>query len=679
MNTKIRNLLGKVGVWIGGVTIIAGTTVVFSGMSYNFVNSKSVIIEIGMSLVIAIGILTTSRDSLKSVAKSKLFLGWGAFMAISLIATLFSVDPALSWLSQLERGTGMFFVLITAAGSLFTLLLADHFYSVRKAVLYPFVAGTAIVGLSTIVGLTGFNIIRSAAVSATAGGGGLTGNSSYAGTLLMMGFFLVAYLFATTKDLRARIFLAISGACMILSPVILGYGFFRGGGGLGALIGDARGATISLALGLVVALGVFLSFGVKRLTKWTGRILAGAMIAITLTVLALMVVPGNAVHNAFTDEASGTRFLYWNTALRAAHDHPVLGTGPETFKYANERYFDSNLMRKTYKRELFADKPHNAYLETLVTTGVPGLVAYAFMVGMFILVLVRFARKAKQGSEESFFVAAVSGFLFAYLLNNFILFDTVTSFLGIFLVTSWVIVRERGSSSDEPSRIGNVELYARSALAVAVVAVSLAIVIPEAVKLSRVFAEMFAPLETRSQMYSRSESASAYGSALSFSQRADVYAQNYLNHMKEILAASPADKELVLKDIDAIAQTLKDLQQKYPKNVSGLVALGRLGSAKIAIENRLDQPVVDQILDAGNQIEAISPNNVEGYWVIAQAYAYEGKNDLALDAFRKAIAANPKVPESYQAVMEFAKMTGNQKLFDEMTASYQKNVDPQDR
>jgi cytochrome c-type biogenesis protein CcmH/NrfG len=76
---------------------------------------------------------------------------------------------------------------------------------------------------------------------------------------------------------------------------------------------------------------------------------------------------------------------------------------------------------------------------------------------------------------------------------------------------------------------------------------------------------------------------------------------------------------------------------------------------------------------------ALSPNNPQGYWILAQAYAYEGKFAEAKELLRKALDLNPRIPESYQIMIEFAKMSNDPKLLQEMMVEYSQNVLPEDR
>lgn len=491
-----------------------------------------------------------------------------------------------------------------------------------------------------------------------------------------MSFFVILYLFFTTKTSWKKIMITIMGVLTIFNPVIFGYGMFKGNwSGLISIIGDARGAVFSLIIGLILSLGVYLSFNAKDSIKWIGKTIAAGIITITAVIVLLVCIPNNSIHNTFVEKASGTRFLYWNVALTSIKAHSILGTGPETFRYANERYFNSDFMRNTYKRELWADKPHNAYLETLATQGILGMAAYVFLIGAAIWVL---AKKSKK-DENKYVVAAFSGMLLAYLVNNFILFDVNISYLLFFTFFALLGLEEvkqlmnTNNEGDKPA-----VRYAMIAAGIAIVVIAFATTIPEITKLKRVLVEMYAPLNVRAGSYEVSEKASPYGSGVTLAQRADVYTQNYLNHLNEVLASSKDSQALVMKDVDSLARALEISFDKYPVSAQGAIAYGRLGSIKIALLNALDERSLKMMIDGGNRAIKLSPTNPQGYWILGQAYAYEGKFDEAKTVFKQALAINPRIPESYTALMELAKLAGDQKSFEEAVKGLQTNVSKED-
>jgi tetratricopeptide (TPR) repeat protein len=678
---KIRSIALGFAPWIIGVTIILGSVMVIPNMAYNYANSKSIFIEIGFAIIIAIGLISIPTQTIKNLFKSKVVWGATAFLLASFISTLFSIDKVLSWYGHLERGTGLFFLLVVAIGAIISIILAYQTNMFRNAILYPISIAGSVIGLSTIIGFTGFNLTNWLVLGQVSGGGGLTGNSSFAGSFLIMTAFVTLYLFVTTQSKNKKIFLAILGILTVLNPVIIEYNVFRSGPtitGLVDFLGDARGAAVSLAFGLLTALGIGLSYSGKKILKYGGRLLAGTMITLTVLGIVLVVIPNNRVHNAFISNASGTRFLYWDIALKATKEHPVLGTGPETFRYAHEKYFNPDFMRKSFKRELYTDKPHNAYLEILSTTGVVGSLAYLSMIGFAIFTLARLSKKR----ENRIMVAMVSGLLFAYLVNNFILFDIPQTLLLLFLILSWLAmeeIKEKWVGTPAISQDSMVGFTVRSGLGLAAVMVIFVIVFPQIKKMNIVLDEMYAPLENRPEMYQKSEEASPYGSGVTLGQRVDVYTQNYLSHLNDIFTSDEKSQKLVLDDVHALIDVLNTSFAKYPATTQSWVNMGRLGSLQIILTGKADPAYIKRMMDSGAKIKELSPRNPQAYWIIGQAYMYQGKYQEALDAFNEGLALNVHVPESHQVIIQLAQVTGNKALLAKAMTDYERDVLPEDR
>ncbi len=81
--------------------------------------------------------------------------------------------------------------------------------------------------------------------------------------------------------------------------------------------------------------------------------------------------------------SAGTRVEIWKAAIRAFRDHPVLGNGPDTFRTLFPHYKSAEYVRLAGYNNV-ADNAHNYVLQTLATTGLPGLVLlYGFFVAAF--------------------------------------------------------------------------------------------------------------------------------------------------------------------------------------------------------------------------------------------------------------------------------------------------------
>jgi len=62
------------------------------------------------------------------------------------------------------------------------------------------------------------------------------------------------------------------------------------------------------------------------------------------------------------------------------------------------------------------------------------------------------------------------------------------------------------------------------------------------------------------------------------------------------------------------------------------------------------------------------------YWMMAQTYIWKADYYGVVDSYKKSIAIDPTIPETYRLLLNFAKGTKNQKLYDDTLKDAQKNV-----
>jgi putative inorganic carbon (HCO3(-)) transporter len=588
---------------IVAVTILGSVLFTTTGIVYNYINSKVLFIQIGCTLIIALGILIVSwKDVWLFIKKTPLVQAVLAFLVVTIVATVLGLDPALSFYGHFERGTGLLLTLLTIVGSLGAVLITHRFSMVRQSILYPISLAGGLLGVTTWVGFTGLNLPYWNILGRSSGGGGTLGNSSFAGTVFLMTFFITLYLFCTTQSIKRKIILLALGFFTIVNPVIVSLSYFKPiAGTIFGVIGDARGAAISIVLGMIVFI-TFLAttnrYKAVRIGAWSalGIIIAGIFIG-----MVMLVTPGNKVHDFFVKTSGSARFIYWNMALKQTKDHVFLGTGPESFRYAHEKYFDARLLSLG---ESWADKPHNSYVEIVMSLGVLGLVVYITIIGIIIWLVLQL----RHNPKHTYFIATVLGFLTAYLVNNSILFDTMTSTLLFYMILTWIAWYWYNAQSHEKrvdSR-GISEWGVRIVLVILVIIPMYRVIHGEAVKLSMVWQELFTEPPARMVLYQAGEDASSYGAGISFAQRADDYGQRYLNSQN-------LPKDIILDDISSINQVLINTMIKHPPNIQSYIALGNLALAHLRQSNTRDLAWVKQLEVAEEGVERLSPNHPRGW------------------------------------------------------------------
>jgi tetratricopeptide (TPR) repeat protein len=148
-----------------------------------------------------------------------------------------------------------------------------------------------------------------------------------------------------------------------------------------------------------------------------------------ILLLVLIVVGGVFAKTKvkFSDNDSKARLAQWQMALKGFKDQPVLGTGPENYYVVSNKYFNPEIYK--YDASWF-DKPHNALLESLITTGILGLLSYlSIIVSAFWMLW----RSFRQGILRLPEFTILLGGLVAYEVQNFFVFDTISASLMFFV------------------------------------------------------------------------------------------------------------------------------------------------------------------------------------------------------------------------------------------------------
>jgi hypothetical protein len=429
----------------------------------------------------------------------------------------------------------------------------------------------------------------------------------------MMSFFITLYLFFTTKDNKKKLVLAVIGFVTIVNPVLISLPFFHPlAGTVIGFIGDARGATVSLFMGLMVMIGILGIFSKQGMVRLGSRVGLGILAISTLIGIMMLILPNNKIHEYFVKTSGNARFIYWNMAIEQTKHHWLIGTGPETFRYAHEKYFEPQL---TAMGEPWADKPHNQYIETALATGLLGLVAYV----VIFLCIGAALRLASKKQENKFFVATASGLLVAYMINNIILFDSMTSMFLFAVIVFWIASEIEWTTMQPVGQVVPKNKLEKiiSGILIAIIAVPVVIIIHgEILKLSFAWQELFSQPPKRAMYYRLGQEASGYGEGISFAQRADDYGQRYAQEI-----AIP--RNLVLKDIEVINEVLIDTMMKYPPNTQSYVAMGNLALGYIKQSGSAYPIWVKELRMAGEGIKSLSPKNPKGSYYIQQAEYYE--------------------------------------------------------
>ncbi len=361
--------------------------------------------------------------------RNPLFLATTFFFVVSAgVSALFADNVYRALWGDIERIEGLFGLLHYVV---FFLLIVSIF---RKKDWMKFFGISLAVGffISLYAWMQYFGIgIISASLGKTSQPGSFLGNPAYLAeyAILLVGFATIL-LSVARGNLRRFLW------ALILFEIAT------------IFITQIRGALLGVAAGIVVLLVLIALFGARRRTIWklSQRVLAVLLLALmfgsatlfwtTRTADVWQNVPGIRRFAKAEIGASSsvvTRLIALGVSWDAFKERPIIGWGPENYNIAYNKHYNPAY---AYYAEDWFDRAHNKVAEVAVTQGAVGLASYLAIFGFLFAALYRLRR------EDFFMPALLGSVVVAYFIQNLFLFDTITSYVPLFAILGYVIVRE---------------------------------------------------------------------------------------------------------------------------------------------------------------------------------------------------------------------------------------------
>jgi hypothetical protein len=196
------------------------------------------------------------------------------------------------------------------------------------------------------------------------------------------------------------------------------------------ILGEARAASMSVFLGIILWVGYRSILKIKK-NNVKKIIVSVVLVVLFVTFISSIVSlarPDGKLRTEFETLSGGGRPLLWGIAGQAIAEHLFLGTGPDNFDVAFIRHFDNRLFLPQYN-EVWFDRAHNIFVDTLVDMGILGLLAYLSLFGTAIYMVWRVAKREDEQSINIAIIATMG--LTLHLLDIQTAFDTVISYLTL--------------------------------------------------------------------------------------------------------------------------------------------------------------------------------------------------------------------------------------------------------
>lgn len=410
----------RIRMWVewllrGGVLVaLVAPLVVTPGLVFPFHTGRTIFFQIIVELLLPLWVWLLLTSPAHRLRKGWTLAALGFYALVLIVTTATSIDPSQSFWGRDERMMGTFTLLHLI---LWALMVASAFRG-ERALRMPIMTSVAV---ATAVSLATIHEHFFPTSWYWLSGGGSRAAATF-GNPIFLANYLVPHVFfalwlAVVSDRRSR-WIFVGALALILLAIV--YSQTRG-----ALLGVAAGAGMLAvgwisrtrgrrraylalgALGIIVLIGA-LFIGARQVPRLRNHPTLGPILQISPRLITAQ-----------------ERILLWKIAERAWEDRPLLGWGPENFDYAYDRHYDPQFLRFSL-HETWVDRAHNIFLDALVASGIPGLIAVVALLVVPYLELRR-RRNAGRISPEQAIVAG--GLAAAVLVQDISAFDTLGSVL----------------------------------------------------------------------------------------------------------------------------------------------------------------------------------------------------------------------------------------------------------
>lgn len=457
------------------------------------------------------------------------------------------------------------------------------------------------------------------------------GNPIYLGMFLGMVFSIVATLF-----LRGGRF-QYSKAFSILLPLTLGLVspalFFT----------FARGAW--LGTGLACAVAVLLSL---RLV-WNRKIFLVVFTAILLLGYLFTRLPSKNVKYEVSQRAASTfklegsnvpRLEMWKATLPLALRYAFLGSGPDTFKLVFPRYKPVGWVT-TFKNPQ-VDRAHNEILQTTVTTGIPGLLIFIWLIITIFITGFNGFLRSKDIFHKTLLLSLVAGassfFIQVQFNPNSLSVAPLFWILAGLIFSSSAIGKGYSFISYElPSWFKNAITQKVFYILVGVLGIILVIV-----SLRLYVADVYYSKALDAQYNKSLEEAETY---FAHASRLNALEEQYSYSLARFYTSRALEIEFNEAYFDSAALFFDQSQRRNPldENVYFFSGDAYLQAGRLTKKNEFFKRSIDLFREGLK----LNQTSAEAYLKMGVAYAYLDQNRRAIKNWNQALDINPANPSIY--------------------------------
>ena len=569
-----------------------------------------------------------------------ILIGFGLFLIVLILSSVFGIDFSRSFWSKYERMTGLLMWL-----HLFGFFIATSSTFKKSDWKKIFIASVLTSLLISCFSILEYFDIKGFKFSDR--GGSTLGNTSFLGSYLLFNVFLSLYLFVKEKKL-------LISKILYSSAIVLGIltMYFQG----------ARAALVSTIAGIGLIFLLWLCFESKaKIIRGLSKIVLTISVIAILGSIVLLYLPNNPVHNKFGEITTQSRFANWEIAQKATLERPLLGSGPENYTVIFTKFFNPSLFIPQYGGEIWFDRTHNIILDTLATTGVLGLISYLGIFFYTFLVLKKkyFNEKTIDFWTFSIFIAIPT----AYFVQNLTVFDMVTSLMMFVLVLGFVAFLASSKRGDQDiKRI----VPERQTLAIVLSVIFIFTFFNFIIQPYNTDVYVIKSLaDSNGNQLAPEQRVEFYKKALESSQMGKYQIREFFGQNSESIIKTGFNdipKEQIKLELDFVIKELEKTRKESPLEFRSVLKLTHLYNLYILI----DPEKIPLAEACGEATINLSPDNQQGYWALAQTKIYKGDFDTALALTEKAIELEPRWLQSHKIAIQVSQIAENEERTEQL-------------
>jgi len=448
------------------------------------------------------------------------------------------------------------------------------------------------------------------------------GNAAFLAGYLLINVFFALYLFGRNNNLSGRLFY---GLVIVINLFVL-------------FSTATRGALVGLFTAMIVMLLFALIFYRNKKVKLISGLILLLIILGSFSIFTLkdtwLIKNNLALHRisqiSLKEITVKSRLLLWNMSWQASQDRFLFGYGDNNLIIPLDRYHDFELEQDWF------DSSHNQFFDELLAHGIIGLIAYL----LFLFFV--FKQVIKERFSDFWLSIVFLGLLTAYLVQNLFIFDTLTIVLLFILFFGFLCLK---TDAGKEIVINKTLPQSLTKLFIVVILVLVSFIylhtIPPLLKIVQGQKYIKVDIDKTTQMFKEAEEQAWFG----YGNLAPLMAETTLMALEKPERYSTNELARYMSVVITTYKKAIIASNNYSKFYINLAKLYQ--SARIINPN-----FIDQSIDLLNQSQKYSPNRIDIYYALAQAYFYKDDITSAENVLKEALKLNFRQGSVYLGLAE---------------------------